>query len=82
MTEEKAKKLVEVLNFFSNENYCYCWESEASNYFEKEWKVEVRLTNSAYRHELNALMMLINNNVTSAVYPEVDDNQKIYWKIW
>lgn len=82
MTKSQATELAKVINYFANEYQNKVWDAKASNYFENEWKVEVRLNNSAFQHELNALMMIVNNNVTSAVYQEVDDNKEIYWKIW
>ena len=82
MQKSKAIKLEKIINYFANEWSTNVWEAKLDLYFEKEWKIAVKLNNSAYRHELNALMMLINNNVTSSVYQEVDDEGEIIWKIW
>ena len=82
MTKSKATKLAKIINYFANEWPNNVWEAELHTYYEKEYKVIVKLNNSAYRHELNALMMVINNNVTSSVYQEVDDEGEIIWKVW
>lgn len=82
MTKAKATKLEKIINYFANEWPTDVWEAKLHPYFEKEWKIEVKLNNSAYRHELNALMMVINNNVTSSVYQQMDDEGEIIWKIW
>lgn len=82
MTKSKATKLTKIINYFANEWPDNVWEAELHTYFEKEYKVMVKLNKAAYRHELNALMLVINNNVTSSVYQEVDDKGEIVWKIW
>lgn len=82
MQKIKAKRLENVINYFANEFTNNVWEAELQHHFEKDWKVEVRLNNSAYRHELNALMMLVNSTITVSVFQEVDDNKQIVWKIW
>lgn len=82
MTKAKATKLEKIINYFANEWPTNVWEAKMQIHFEKEWEVRVYLNNNAYRHELNALMMLVNSNVTVAVYQEVDNNKKIFWRIW
>lgn len=82
MQKSKATKLAKVINYFANEWRTNAWEAELHPHFENKWKIVVKINNSAYRHELNALMMVINNNVTSAVYQEANDKGEIVWQIW
>ena len=82
MQKSKAKELVKIINYFANEMAKNVWEAETEVHYKTDWEIKVYLKNSAYRHELSALMMLINSTITVSVFQEVDDSKLIFWRIW
>lgn len=46
------------------------------------YEVRVYVGNTAYDHELNALVMAIDGCLPVSVWQKVDENGKFYWKIW
>lgn len=56
---------------------CKICENAAEGY-----EVRVYLGNSAYRHEVDALVMAIDGCRHMTAWQRVDDEGNIYWKIW
>lgn len=82
MNKMEAAKLAKVINYFANEMRDNVWEAEVKAHFTKNWVVKVHLNNTAYRHELNALMMIVDNTITASVFQEVDKENQIIWRAW
>lgn len=82
MQKSRASKLAKTINYFANEYGKEIWEANFHVYFEKEWCVEVELANGAFRHELNALMMVINSTIAASCHQRIDNNGEIIWAIW
>lgn len=82
MQKSEATKLAKVINYFSKGHHGEIWEATTEPVKEGDWKVKVRLTNSAFTHELNALMMVVNNTMPKSCYQWIDDDEEILWKIW
>lgn len=82
MQKSEATKLAKVINYFASVYRKEIWQANPRLYFEKEWCIEVELTNTAFRHELNALMMVINSTIVADCHQRIDNNGEIIWAIW
>lgn len=47
-----------------------------------DYEVQVYLGNTAYKHEVGALVMAIEGCQRVTAWQNVDDDGEIYWNIW
>lgn len=82
MTESDATRIANVINYFNEGYQNVVWKAEIKPDMGKEWKVVVRKENRAFKHELNALMMVIQSTMFTTCNQIVDDDGEIVWRIW
>ena len=47
-----------------------------------DYEVRVYEGNTAYRHEVNALIMAIEGCCNITTFQKIDSNEEIYWRLW
>lgn len=82
MTKSKATELAKVINYFAAGYQGEVWQAEIYPGKEEDWKVEVKVRRLAFKHELNALMMVVDNTRFTSCSQRVDDNGELIWRIW
>ena len=82
MTESNATRLANVINYFNEGFQDEIWQAEIHPYMGKEWKIVVREKSAAYKHELNALMMVIQSTMFTSCNQVGVDEGEIIGKIW
>lgn len=82
MQKSEATKLANVINYFTKGFQGEVWQAEVHPCYEKEWKVVVKIRSRAFRHEINALMMVVENTRFTSCRQGVDDEGEIVWKVW
>lgn len=82
MQKSEATKLANVINYFAKGFQGEVWQAEVHPYMGKEWKVVVKVKNSVFRHEINALMLVVENTRFTSCRQVVDDEGDIVWKVW
>lgn len=48
----------------------------------QDWVIHVNSGNTAYRHELNAMIMALEQCLLVGAWQESDDDGKVYWRLW
>lgn len=50
--------------------------------FNQNWAIYVKSGNTAYRHELNAMIMALDGCLSVGAWQEKDDDNDIVWRLW
>ena len=58
------------------------FKCEIDERMEKDFAIYVTTENSAYKHEVNALIMALDGLLNIAAWQELDDNNNIVWRLW
>ena len=82
MTKSEATKLASVINYFTKGYQGEVWQAEIRPYYKKEWEVTAKLKSSAFKHELNAIMLVVENTRFTSCKQAVNIDGEIVWKIW
>lgn len=70
------------MEFLNDEQKNKPFKCEIRDNLAEGYEVRVHKGNTAYDHEVNALVMAIDGCLPVSAWQEVDENGKIYWKIW
>ena len=77
-----AQTIVKFMEFLNGDLERKPFECEIRENIADGYEVRVLTGNSAYDHEVNALVMAIDGCQHVTAWQEVDENGKILWKIW
>lgn len=84
MTKKEMKQLRRIIELIASKR-----EAAGLNFKEESYGIKdsvnylhVWCTNSAYRHELNALMMAIDGFAFCSCYQRVDKDNNVVWEVY
>lgn len=79
MNKSSAKEVVKVCEIIQKKRESNLWHVELLEAYNKDYRVKVACRNSAYRHELNALAMVLDGCGVCCTMVDSDPDEDQSW---
>lgn len=82
MKKSTAKEVIKVCEFIQSNRESSLWHVELIEAYNKDYRVKVASRNTAYRHELNALVMVLDGCGVCCTMVDNDPDENLCWELF